>query len=50
MDKSKKRIGIVALILIIVSLFVIFFYPSNTADPAGEAQTSDPIITVTPEK
>lgn len=45
---GKKSIGIIALIIVIISLFVIFFYPSDTPDPAAP-EASDPIITVTKE-
>lgn len=43
---SKKSITIIAIILIIASLFVIFFYPSDSQDPAAPDAT-DPVITVT---
>lgn len=45
---SRKTIGIIALIIIIISLFVIFFYPLNTTDPSAPDATV-PVITVTKE-
>lgn len=45
---SKKTIGIIAIIIVIISLFVIFFYPSNTPDPSAPGD-SEPVITVTKE-
>lgn len=48
-NATKKRMGIIALIIIvIISLFVIFFYPSDAQDPA-EVNATDPVITVTKE-
>lgn len=43
---SKKSITIIAIIVVIASLFVIFFYPSDSQDPAAPDST-DPMITVT---
>lgn len=45
---SKRNIGIVALIIIIISLFVIFFYPSDPTDPDGVDE--NPVETITYEK
>lgn len=45
---SRRGWAILALIIVIISLFVIFFYPSDTPDPAAPDAT-DPVITVTKE-